>query len=68
MDHCDEERDPMSGHRPFKELTERFPPARKTRAAEKAVALKNKLDRADVAERYRNGEGVAETGDPDKQG
>jgi hypothetical protein len=68
MDHCDEERDPMSGHRPFKELIERFSPVRKTRAAEKAAALENKLDRAEVAGHFRNGEGVGETGDPDKQG
>ena len=58
----------MSGHRPFKELTERFSPVRKTRVAEMAAALKNRLDRAELAGRFRNGEGVGETDDSDKQG
>jgi hypothetical protein len=68
LDHCNEECHPMSGHRPFKELTDRLSPVRKTRVAEKAAALENKLDRAEAAGRFRSGEGVGETGDPDKQG
>ena len=54
--------DPMTGHRPFSELTKRFTPARRARVAAKAAALRESMTLEELRKaRSRSQEEVAGT-------